>query len=791
VKPHFSPLPRTFEGNLTNFVQLSTILFLKNGLSKSNVFLSYSRMRNLVLTAFILISEAVFASEWENIADVNFINDCVEKDRKLFLATSGGIVEFDPYSGDWRVFTNIDGVAGLDVNCVALSPSGELWYGSSNGALGYLSGGGFINFPDFRFSGIGINDVCPSGDVFWLATSKGISLFRRMSDFQVGEIVGNFWSLGELSRESPIFSVVLFDGRIWGGGEGVVVAADTSYETVNLSAPDSWESFGVSGRVNQLFAWGGALFAGTSNGIYRLEDTVFSLVGLERDDVFGFFVRADSLYATTAWGVYRSADGENWRRLLSAPKKAHCGLMLADTAWVGYHRGYGFITDEEVTRYVFPSPCGYGFSGLYISGDDIYLAAKPYGASYRKDGEWVSLTTYNPMPNGEEVPVGSRVISSWAILPDRNGAIWIGTWGQGLLVMYPDDNLWSVFADSTGPISTARGAGVDYEVIPKLGEDSDGNIWAFVFDPANDTAIVVWSYDALVSFPYPEPDSSNAYFFTRYELSSANFQSFLFDSGKLWLGYIDGGLDCLDYGGTLSDKSDDVLTHFSTDDGLPSNVVNDLALDDDGRLWIATDQGLCYYDPSYDFIQEVALPNDLSLNVLAVAIDRWGDKWVGTSDGACIIFADNASSQTIRSKFSLTGDVNERSGLLSDYVSDIHIDDDRGVVTFVTDRGVSSLSITEVGDGEVSLVVYPNPFVIEYGSAGELTVSGVPLDAEVFIYTSSGELVRYFPKWTVGFDAKVRWDGRNGSGELVSSGIYIVVARGASSTGKAKFAIVR
>ncbi len=760
-------------------------------MSKSNVFLSYSRMRNLIFTMFLLISQAVFASEWENIADVNFINDCVENGGELFFATSGGIVEFDPYSRNWRVFTNIDGVAGLDVNCVALSPSGELWYGSSNGALGYLSGNSFINFPDFRFSGIGINDICPSGNVFWLATSKGISLFRRMSDFQVGEIAGNFWGLGELPRESPVFSVTLFDGRIWGGGEDIVVAADTSYETVNLSAPDNWESFGISGQVNRFFAWDGTLFAGTSNGVYRLEDTVFSLVGLERDDVFDLFVRADSLYAATAWGLYRSVDGEDWRRLSSAPKKAHCGVVLADTAWVGYHRGYGFITDEEVVRYIFPSPCGYGFSGVYISGDDIYLAAKPYGASYRKNGEWVSLTTYNPMPDGEDVPVGSRIISSWAILPDRNGAIWIGTWGQGLLVMYPDDIQWSVFADSTGPVSTARGVGANYEVIPELGEDSEGNIWAFVFDPANDTAIVVWSHSALDSFPYSEPDSSNAYFFTRNELSSANFQSFLFDSGKLWLGYIDGGLDCLDYGGTLSDRSDDVLTHFSTDDGLPSNMVNDLALDKDGRLWIATDQGLCYYDPSYGFIQQVALPNDLSLNVLAVAIDRWDDKWVGTSDGACVIFADNISTQTIRSSFSLTGDVDEHSGLISDYVSGIHINDDHGIVTFITDRGLSSLLIAETSADEISLLVYPNPFVIEYDSPSELTVSGVPLDAEVFIYTSSGELVHYFPKWTVGFDTKVHWDGRNGSGELVASGIYIVVARGDSSTGKAKFAIVR
>ena len=48
-------------------------------------------------------------------------------------------------------------------------------------------------------------------------------------------------------------------------------------------------------------------------------------------------------------------------------------------------------------------------------------------------------------------------------------------------------------------------------------------------------------------------------------------------------------------------KSKAQLYHFSTSRGLPSSEIHDIHLDTAGRMWIATDRGVCSYN-GYDFL---------------------------------------------------------------------------------------------------------------------------------------------------------------------------------------------
>src|SRR5439155_23145241 len=51
-----------------------------------------------------------------------------------------------------------------------------------------------------------------------------------------------------------------------------------------------------------------------------------------------------------------------------------------------------------------------------------------------------------------------------------------------------------------------------------------------------------------------------------------------------------GGLD-------LFDPATGELTAYRDVDGLPSNAVYAMVEDDDGRLWLSTNKGLCRFDP--------------------------------------------------------------------------------------------------------------------------------------------------------------------------------------------------
>jgi ligand-binding sensor domain-containing protein len=85
-------------------------------------------------------------------------------------------------------------------------------------------------------------------------------------------------------------------------------------------------------------------------------------------------------------------------------------------------------------------------------------------------------------------------------------------------------------------------------------------------------------------------------------------------------------------------------THFSTDDGLPGGIVDQIAQTKDGFLWLATNgTHLIRFDGKtyYQF--------EIRADARAIAPD--GDLWVGTKEGLVHIPSSNFN------QFALTGSV--------------------------------------------------------------------------------------------------------------------------------------
>ena len=87
------------------------------------------------------------------------------------------------------------------------------------------------------------------------------------------------------------------------------------------------------------------------------------------------------------------------------------------------------------------------------------------------------------------------------------------------------------------------------------------------------------------------------------------------------------------------------------------------------------------------------------------------------------------------------------------------------------------------------IIVYPNPC---YPGKGQIiTITNLPLNSKVYIYTISGELVRELNDVTEiteeGGSATATWDLRNDAGNMVAQGVYIYLipeATGDRRTGK-------
>jgi len=114
----------------------------------------------------------------------------------------------------------------------------------------------------------------------------------------------------------------------------------------------------------------------------------------------------------------------------------------------------------------------------------------------------------------------------------------------------------------------------------------------------------------------------------------------------------------------------------------------------------------------------------------------------------------------------------------------------------------NALTVYHVAGNIVHLTMnYPNPFkpAKENYTTIYFTTERAVVDKSIGIYNLAGEIVLnvegssiYMDKWyDDGYVYKYEWDGRNGSGERVASGIYIYVVNADGNKKKGKLAVIK
>ncbi|WP_340104343.1 sensor histidine kinase [Rhodohalobacter sp. 8-1] len=111
----------------------------------------------------------------------------------------------------------------------------------------------------------------------------------------------------------------------------------------------------------------------------------------------------------------------------------------------------------------------------------------------------------------------------------------------------------------------------------------------------------------------------------------------------LWLGTLDGGLNRLDI-------ESGVVTHFTEDDGLANNVIYGILKDDQGTLWVSTNQGISNYNPDENMFRNYGLEDgliQLEHSQFAFAKDLNGILYFGHKDGITAFNPENLRINTI------------------------------------------------------------------------------------------------------------------------------------------------
>jgi hypothetical protein len=225
--------------------------------------------------------------------------------------------------------------------------------------------------------------------------------------------------------------------------------------------------------------------------------------------------------------------------------------------------------------------------------------------------------------------------------------------------------------------------------------------------------------------------------------------------------------------------------------GLPGKQVNDLEVDLQGNVWVATDQGAAYYPPGsfqsgqvLDAVRPVLDGRFLFNNekVNAIRTDGGNRKWVGTEEGLWLIseFGDELIAHyTI-----------DNSPLLSNSVFEIEINSSNGEVFIATNQGVSSFrsDATTGEDSHASKIkIFPNPVTSDFN--GIVGFEGLATNALLKITDVSGRLV-----WQMQANGgSASWNLSTIYGGRPSSGIYLVYSSSedGSDTFVGKLAIIK
>ncbi len=267
----------------------------------------------------------------------------------------------------------------------------------------------------------------------------------------------------------------------------------------------------------------------------------------------------------------------------------------------------------------------------------------------------------------------------YAILADRLGKVWIGTY-SGLLLMEKDINGSVRFINYSEIHQINKGS------VFSLIEDNKGSIWAVI----GYTLVRIDSRTNSIVQYKNNPENTNALSFQK-KLGNGGSKNLLIDNAEnLWISTWTGGISKVSLKElyTTNNLREVTFSNYFNDPDDPASSILNFIQDRFGNLWICTRSGgLIKFDPETELFinykQELNNPRSLNINwALTAHEDKKGNIWIGTYGGGLNKFDRETESFT---HFGM------KDGLPSDIIRGI-LEDDNGNLWISTHSGITKFN---------------------------------------------------------------------------------------------------
>ena len=768
---------------------------------------------SLVLLAGNVVAQP---GTWRAYPSLQAIRDLDTSADAVWAATSGGVYSYQVATGEIKKYTPVEGLYGVDIMALAYDERrNAVWIGYGGGVLDRIDieSGAVATFFDIaradQFVDRTINRLRILGDSLYVATAFGVVVFDAVRN----EVRDTYSRFGVLDPAIPVGDVLIAPlpegtAGLWVATEGGVVRAPL--DSPNLQQASSWsvDDLGPT-EVTGLAFFEDKIHACSDDTFVRQPDGTWNSVFFTSRQFVELLPEEERLFGVAQFSLHRFEPGLG-RTLYQIQGHGHLTAATIGhdgSIWVGDATGglarlptLGAETgnvDIEPAQLVIPSgPLLNVVGGLTVAPDGALWVSHERPSGFGFTGISKLTDTGWTLYSGDEpsLDIAGQGYESAHITAD--GTFYAASFGDGLTEIRPDGTVTTYRSDNStlGPV--AGSSNPDFIVVVDAVSDDEGRLWVTNFGAA--FPLHVRSSDGTwtaLSHPSGAP-------------TSVRFGRIILDVfGQKWI----SGLSSTTSGGrgllgvsTGPDpllSSDDQAIHIDAvgvaGTGLPHEKVNAMAFDSEDQLWLGTDRGLATIfsvgsafsgDPSLLQPQWARTADGTSfllrdLDIADIAVDPADQKWIASSTGAWLL---NAAGDEVLLHFT-----QENSPLFSDNVVAVAIDEESGRVYFATDVGLLSYdgeataAVSEVQDLDVA----PSPYRPDVHTRGVL-ISGLVEQTDIRIITLDGQVVASLE----GRGGSIRWDGRDSrTGELVSSGVYIVAAIAADGRGTAhgKIAVIR
>lgn len=499
-----------------------------------------------------------------------------DKDGNLWLGTEGGLLRFNPKSGEWkRCHYSLDkrwDEKSSIVLDIYQDHSDMLWIGTKGGGLiGYDSDTDtlqkYTHSPNDPNS-ISSNEVdvvlVDMSDRLWVGTKNGLDRFDRRHE----QFIHYRHSPGEPDSLSHNWVKALMEdeeGQLWIGTRGGGLNRFKSFEKGTFKSYTN-EPFNPNSLANNkifdiYLDKGGSIWIGTyGGGISRID---------WQKQAFGHFLSPpeapNSMSSNDISSIFQDTKGMMW--------------------FGTYDKGLNVYNPrtDKINYYQHNKDKPNSLSGNEVlaifedSYDTIWIGCFSGGGVNRFNRESGTFTRYQNTSGTKKGPSSDSI---FCFGEDQDNQLWLGTYNGGL-------NRYDRETDS-------------FEYFRPVAEDKDSiggdSVVVICPDKLNHNWLWIGTYNSGLDgldrktgiFHHYKHDNTDI-----NSLSHDTVRSLYISPGNphiLWVGTSDGGLN-----------SYNIVTKqwqaFTEADGLPNNTVYGILEDDNGHLWMSTNNGLSRFDP--------------------------------------------------------------------------------------------------------------------------------------------------------------------------------------------------